>query len=173
MGTLINDMEQLPLYVKEVIENSNYDFDYAIMFDTHYSLKTESGFCFQTVERKKYSDYIRMWIFHYFNDGFDFVRHDINMEQYGLHRVLILLGYPMNKFYNVDVALEGMCNLMQFIIDCAKEKDKGLYWQKPFEVLNLKRMDFIEILKAILLEKEIPNIEDRHLYYKLKNKYNL
>lgn len=52
MGTIINDIEQLPLYVREVIEQSNYSFGYAVMFDTHYSLKTESGFCFQTVEKE-------------------------------------------------------------------------------------------------------------------------
>lgn len=40
---------ELPAYVQEVIDNSGYDFEYAIEFDGHYSLYTESGYCFEVV----------------------------------------------------------------------------------------------------------------------------
>ena len=43
---------ELPEYVREVIGNSNYAFDYAMEFEGHYSLYTESGFCFEVVQKQ-------------------------------------------------------------------------------------------------------------------------
>lgn len=43
---------ELPAYVQEVIECSNYAFDYAMEHEEHYSLYTESGYCFEVVQKR-------------------------------------------------------------------------------------------------------------------------
>lgn len=43
---------ELPAYVQEVIDNSNYEFDYALEYDSHYTLCTESGCRFEVVAKQ-------------------------------------------------------------------------------------------------------------------------
>ena len=43
---------ELPAYVQEVIDSSNYAFDYALEYDSHYTLCTESGYRFEVVAKQ-------------------------------------------------------------------------------------------------------------------------
>lgn len=45
------DIDELPQYVQDIIEVSGYAFDHAVEFDTHFSLYTESGYCFEVVSK--------------------------------------------------------------------------------------------------------------------------
>jgi len=49
---IIENIESLPYYVQEEIEHEPYVFGYAMEFDNHYSIKTESGFCFLIVDKQ-------------------------------------------------------------------------------------------------------------------------
>lgn len=43
------EYHELPAYVREVVDSSNYAFSYALEFEEHYTLYTESGYSFETV----------------------------------------------------------------------------------------------------------------------------
>lgn len=51
---IIENIESLPYYVQEEIEHEPYTFGYAMEFDNHYSIKTESGYCFLIVDKQDY-----------------------------------------------------------------------------------------------------------------------
>lgn len=51
--TIIEDFQSLPYYVQEEIEHEPYSFGYAMEFEDHYSIKTESGFCFLIVNKQE------------------------------------------------------------------------------------------------------------------------
>lgn len=48
----VYNKEELPLGVQLVIDSTAYEFGYCRVFDTHCSLYTESGFCYETVSRE-------------------------------------------------------------------------------------------------------------------------
>lgn len=50
---IIDKLESLPYYVQEEIEAEPYSFGYAMEFNNHYSIKTESGFCFLIVDKQE------------------------------------------------------------------------------------------------------------------------
>lgn len=43
--------EELPQYVKDIITELPYTFDYATEYETHYSLHTESGYIYEVVPK--------------------------------------------------------------------------------------------------------------------------
>lgn len=49
---ITRDYQELPAYVQEIIDCSNYAFDYAVEYDDHYTLCTESGFRFKVVQKQ-------------------------------------------------------------------------------------------------------------------------
>jgi hypothetical protein len=49
---ITRDYQELPAYVQEIIDCSNYAFDYAVEYDDHYTLCTESGFRFEVVQKQ-------------------------------------------------------------------------------------------------------------------------
>ena len=49
---MIRQYEELPGYVQDVIDCSNYAFDYAVEYDEYYTLCTESGFRFKIVQKQ-------------------------------------------------------------------------------------------------------------------------
>lgn len=51
---IIDNIESLPYHVQEEIEAEPYAFGYAMEFEDHYSIKTESGFCFLIVNKPEY-----------------------------------------------------------------------------------------------------------------------
>lgn len=51
--SIIEDFQDLPYYVQEEIEHEPYIFGYAMEFNDHYSIKTESGFCFLIVNKQE------------------------------------------------------------------------------------------------------------------------
>lgn len=48
----VYNKEELPLGVQLVIDSTAYEFGYCRVFDTHCSLYTESGFCYEVVSRE-------------------------------------------------------------------------------------------------------------------------
>lgn len=50
---IIENIESLPYYVQEEIEQEPYAFGYAMEFEDHFSIKTESGFCFLIVDKQE------------------------------------------------------------------------------------------------------------------------
>jgi hypothetical protein len=50
---IIENIESLPYYVQEEIEHEPYAFGYAMEFSDHYSIKTESGFCFLVINKQE------------------------------------------------------------------------------------------------------------------------
>lgn len=50
---IIDNIESLPYHVQEEIEAEPYTFGYAMEFKDHYSIKTESGFCFLVIDKQE------------------------------------------------------------------------------------------------------------------------
>lgn len=50
---IIEDIQKLPYHVQEEIEAEPYTFGYAMEFKDHYSIKTESGFCFLVINKQE------------------------------------------------------------------------------------------------------------------------